>query len=115
MAAFMRIFFLLAFPYIGFLLGIKKPEWLEPGFFANFFRSQGPEKTYKLLDTSVIIDGRISEVCSTGFVEGHLVVPQFVLKELQLVADSADPSKGSGAAVAWKFWIGYKKFPGSKW
>ncbi len=93
MAAFIRIFFLIAFPYIGFLLGIKKPEWLEPGFFTNFFRSQGTEKTYKLLDTSVIIDGRISEVCSTGFVEGHLVVPQFVLKELQLVADSPDPLK----------------------
>lgn len=93
MAAFIRIFFLIAFPYIGFLLGIKKPEWLEPGFFANFFRSQGPERTYKLLDTSVIIDGRISEVCSTGFVDGHLVVPQFVLKELQLVADSPDPLK----------------------
>ncbi|MDI6698414.1 MAG: TRAM domain-containing protein [Candidatus Saccharicenans sp.] len=93
MAAFIRIFFLIAFPYIGFLLGIKKPEWLEPGFFTNFFRSQGTEKTYKLLDTSVIIDGRIAEVCSTGFVEGHLVVPQFVLKELQLVADSPDPLK----------------------
>jgi len=93
MAAFIRIFFLIAFPYIGFLLGIKKPEWLEPGFFANFFRSQGTEKTYKLLDTSVIIDGRIAEVCGTGFVEGHLVVPQFVLKELQLVADSPDPLK----------------------
>ncbi|MBC7348688.1 MAG: TRAM domain-containing protein [Candidatus Aminicenantes bacterium] len=93
MASFIRIFFLIAFPYIGFLLGIKKPEWLEPSFFANFFRSQGAERTYKLLDTSVIIDGRIAEVCSTGFVDGDLVVPQFVLKELQLVADSPDPLK----------------------
>ncbi|MGQ9800320.1 MAG: PIN/TRAM domain-containing protein [Candidatus Saccharicenans sp.] len=93
MASFIRIFFLIAFPYIGFLLGIKKPEWLEPNFFANFFRSQGSERTYKLLDTSVIIDGRIAEVCSTGFVEGDLVVPQFVLKELQLVADSPDALK----------------------
>lgn len=93
MASFIRIFFLIAFPYIGFLLGIKKPEWLEPSFFANFFRSQGSERTYKLLDTSVIIDGRIAEVCSTGFVDGDLVVPQFVLKELQLVADSPDALK----------------------
>jgi len=93
MASFLRIFFLVAFPYIGFLIGIKKPEWLEPGFFVNFFRSNSEEHSYKLLDTSVIIDGRIAEVCDTGFVEGALVVPQFVLKELQLVADSPDPLK----------------------
>lgn len=41
MAAFIRIFFLIAFPYIGFLVGIKKPEWLEPGFFANFSAARG--------------------------------------------------------------------------
>ncbi len=93
MASFIRIFFLITFPYIGFLLGVKKPEWLEPGFFASFFRSKSPEQSPKLLDTSAIIDGRIAEVCNTGFVEGHLVVPQFVLKELQLVADSPDALK----------------------
>jgi len=93
MAAFIRIFFLIALPYIGFLVGIKKPEWLEPGFFANFFRSKSEEQTYKLLDTSVVIDGRIAEVCDTGFIDGALVVPQFILKELQLVADSPDALK----------------------
>ena len=45
----------------------------------------------KIVDTSVIIDGRIADVCETGFVEGRFVVPSFVLKELQSVADSADP------------------------
>jgi uncharacterized protein YacL len=93
MASFIRIFFLVAFPYIGFLLGIKKPEWLEPGFFISFFRSKSEDRTYKLLDTSVVIDGRIVEVCDTGFIDGALVVPQFILKELQLVADSPDPLK----------------------
>jgi uncharacterized protein YacL len=93
MASFVRIFFLVAFPYIGFLLGIKKPEWLEPGFFVNFFRSKTEDHTYKLLDTSVIIDGRIAEVCDTGFIDGALVVSQFILKELQLVADSPDALK----------------------
>lgn len=44
----------------------------------------------KLLDTNVIIDGRMADVCKTGFVEGPLLVPSFVLKELQLIADSAD-------------------------
>ena len=48
----------------------------------------GPQRRYKILDTSVIIDGRIADVCETGFVDGTLVIPQFVLKELQLVADS---------------------------
>ncbi|MDE3156151.1 MAG: TRAM domain-containing protein, partial [Acidobacteriota bacterium] len=48
---------------------------------------------YKVLDTSVIIDGRIADICETGFIDGALVIPQFVLKELQLVADSADALK----------------------
>ena len=47
----------------------------------------------KILDTSVIIDGRILDICSTGFVEGPLVIPEFVLKELQQIADSADGLK----------------------
>ena len=46
-----------------------------------------------MLDTSVIIDGRIADICETGFIDGTLVIPQFVLKELQLVADSADSLK----------------------
>ncbi len=45
----------------------------------------------KILDTSVIIDGRIFDVCKTGFVEGPLVIPQFVLAELRHIADSSDP------------------------
>ena len=49
----------------------------------------GRERRYKILDTSVIIDGRIADLCDTGFIDGTLVIPQFVLKELQLVADSA--------------------------
>ncbi len=47
----------------------------------------------KILDTNVIIDGRIAAVCETGFIEGVLVVPQFVLRELQYIADSADSLK----------------------
>jgi hypothetical protein len=48
---------------------------------------------YKVLDTSVIIDGRIADICETGFLDGTLVVPQFVLRELQQVADSSDSLK----------------------
>jgi uncharacterized protein YacL len=59
----------------------------------TLFRAAGPERRYKILDTSVIIDGRIADLCDTGFIDGTLVIPQFVLKELQLVADSADSMK----------------------
>ncbi len=48
------------------------------------------QRRYRILDTSVIIDGRIADICETGFVDGTLVVPQFVLKELQQIADSSD-------------------------
>lgn len=47
----------------------------------------------KILDTSVIVDGRIADICKTGFIEGEIIIPRFVLKELQQVADSQDPLK----------------------
>ena len=50
-------------------------------------------RKYKLLDTSVIIDGRIYDIAKTGFIEGVLVIPVFVLNELQYIADSADSLK----------------------
>src|SRR5207244_6183813 len=50
-------------------------------------------KTYEMLDTCVMIDGRISDIAETGFLDGIIVIPQFVLRELQLVADSADSLK----------------------
>ena len=51
------------------------------------------QSSYKLLDTSVIIDGRIADICETGFLEGTLLIPVFVLEELQHIADSADALK----------------------
>ena len=93
MAAFIRIFFLIIMPYIGVLIGTKKPEWLDPVHLVGVFKEKRAGRSFKILDTSVIIDGRIADLCDTGFVEGTLVVPQFVLKELHLVADSADAQK----------------------
>jgi uncharacterized protein YacL len=90
---FIRIFFLIIMPYIGFLVGTRKSEWLDPAYLLRFFMEKSAGRSYKLLDTSVIIDGRIKDLCDTAFIEGTLVVPQFVLKELQLVADSADGLK----------------------
>ncbi len=93
MAAFVRIFFLVVLPYLGLLVGTQKPEWLDPAHLARMFQEKTPGGSAKLLDTSVIIDGRIADLCDTAFIEGALVVPQFVLKELQLVADSPDALK----------------------
>lgn len=90
---FIRIFFLLIMPYIGFLVGSQKFEWLDPAHLFGFFKETNAEYSYKILDTSVIIDGRISDICDTAFIEGALVIPQFILKELQLVADSEDGIK----------------------
>ena len=56
-------------------------------------KSDKASSTPKLLDTSVIIDGRIKELCNTGFIEGPLMVPLFVLNELQIISDSADSTK----------------------
>ncbi len=90
---FLHSFTLIALPYLGLFLGAKHGEWLEPSRMLTLFRAADPQRHYKILDTSVIIDGRIADVCETGFLDGTLVIPQFVLKELQLVADSGDSLK----------------------
>lgn len=84
--------------YLGLSVGIKKREELLSAFssFPKFGRDkQGKDKeknllSYKILDTSVIIDGRIADLCQSGFVEGVLVIPGFVLEELRHIADSSD-------------------------
>lgn len=91
--AFLHSLLLLVLPYVGLVLGGLKGECLEPDRLVALFRATGLQRRYKILDTSVIIDGRIADVCETGFIDGTLVVPQFVLKELQLVADSPDSLK----------------------
>ncbi|OGD24568.1 MAG: twitching motility protein PilT [Candidatus Aminicenantes bacterium RBG_13_63_10] len=90
---FLRLFFLIIMPYIGFLVGMRKSEWLNPAYLFRFFKEKRVGRSYKILDTSVIIDGRIQDICDTAFIEGALVVPQFILKELQLIADSSDSTK----------------------
>ncbi len=90
---FLHSFLLIVLPYLGLMLGAKNGEWLEPARLLALFRATGATRRYKILDTSVIIDGRIADVCDTGFIDGTLVIPQFVLKELQLVADSGDSLK----------------------
>lgn len=90
--------------YLGFRVGFRRRDE-----FTNLLKSNKRDKTKtdntedvdseqsspkpKILDTSVIIDGRIADICSTGFLEGTLVIPQFVLGELQHIADSSDALK----------------------
>ena len=79
--------------YMGVVLGGQQAEWFEPARIIAAFRDSSRLHQYKVLDTSVIIDGRIADICETGFLEGTLVAPQFVLRELQQVADSSDSLK----------------------
>jgi uncharacterized protein YacL len=79
--------------YIGVVIGTRRGEWFEPARIVAAFKDASRLHQYKVLDTSVIIDGRIADVCETGFLDGTLVVPQFVLRELQQVADSSDSMK----------------------
>ncbi|RLC47616.1 MAG: PIN domain nuclease [Candidatus Coatesbacteria bacterium] len=79
--------------YLGVRIGALKFRELTVGSIKSFFQAKAADEGNKILDTSVIIDGRIADVCETGFVEGKLIVPQFVLKELQHIADSGDPLK----------------------
>jgi uncharacterized protein YacL len=79
--------------YMGLVIGTRKGEWFEPARIIAAFKDSQHLRQYKVLDTSVIIDGRIADICETGFLDGTLVVPQFVLRELQQVADSSDSLK----------------------
>ena len=79
--------------YIGVVIGARRGEWFEPARIIAAFKDASRLHQYKVLDTSVIIDGRIADICETGFLDGTLVVPQFVLRELQQVADSSDSLK----------------------
>ncbi|RPJ83574.1 MAG: hypothetical protein EHM13_07100, partial [Acidobacteria bacterium] len=66
---FVRVFLMLFLPYLGLVIGVRRGEWLEPSRLIALFRGAGPERRYKILDTSVIIDGRIADVCETGFID----------------------------------------------
>ncbi len=83
--------------YLGMSIAIRKRDELF-GLFTTLpwvgrerprDKSSAPSQ-YKILDTSVIIDGRIADICKTGFIDGTLLIPVFVLKELQHIADSSD-------------------------
>ena len=93
-SAVLQIFVLLLMTYVGLLVGASKGDLLNPAALGTLFAADRPTKrTAKVLDTSVIIDGRIADIAEAGFIDGIIVVPEFVLRELQVVADSTDGSK----------------------
>src|SRR5487761_1018909 len=92
--SFLDIGVLLVMTYIGLVLGARKGDMLNLQALGGLFGNEkGTRRQPKILDTSVIIDGRVADICEAYFLEGVLVVPQFVLRELQLVADSPDSLK----------------------
>jgi uncharacterized protein YacL len=92
--SFLEILLLMWMGYVGLVVGASKGEMLNLGALGGLFGGeQTSSQSFKILDTSVIIDGRIADIVETGFMDGTLVIPQFVLRELQLVADSADSLK----------------------
>lgn len=92
--SFLQLMVMLLMAYVGLAVGANKGDLLNLSALGGIFggEKQG-KKSYKILDTSVIIDGRIADIAETGFLDGTIVIPQFVLRELQLVADSADSLK----------------------
>jgi uncharacterized protein YacL len=92
--SFLEILVLLWMAYVGLAVGASKGDMLNLGALGGLFGGeQSASQSFKILDTSVVIDGRIADIVETGFLDGALVIPQFVLRELQLVADSADSMK----------------------
>ena len=92
--SFLDVSVLLVMAYIGLVLGAYKGDMLNLQALGGLFGSErGSTHMCKVLDTSVIIDGRIADICEAHFMDGTLIIPQFVLRELQLVADSADGLK----------------------
>jgi uncharacterized protein YacL len=78
--------------YIGLTAALAQTEGIPTGWRVSS-KSGDSSSTAKVLDTSVLIDGRIVDIAESGFLEGRLIVPRFVLHELQLVADSSDSAK----------------------
>ncbi|MDD4939148.1 MAG: TRAM domain-containing protein [Candidatus Omnitrophica bacterium] len=88
-----RVVLTLIFCYLGMVIGLRGKDEFSVIIPYVRLRRQNQIEELTLLDTSVIIDGRILDICKTKFLENRLVVPKFVLKELQQIADSTDPIK----------------------
>jgi uncharacterized protein YacL len=112
---FIQIACLLLFAYFGGVTGAAKGDLLNLSALGGVFGAEAKAgNDQKILDTSVIIDGRIADIAETGFIDGVLVVPQFVLHELQMVADSADSIKRTRGRRGLDVLQRIQKMPNSK-
>lgn len=93
MQTFLTISLAFFMGYVGLMVGAAKGDYLDLSALGGIFSDRTVKSDFKILDTSVIIDGRIADVAETGFIGGTLIVPHFILTELQQVADSPDSSK----------------------
>jgi uncharacterized protein YacL len=90
--AIWKLFNLVSFSYLGLVFGIRWGG--HPGMgLSSMLKETDQSSNNKLLDTSVIIDGRIADLCETGFLDGTFIIPHFILQELQHIADSSDSLK----------------------
>jgi len=87
---YILIYFIMG--YLGFRLGAQKSHTIDLSKIPLFGKGEDTQNM-KILDTSTIIDGRIADICETGFIEGTFVIPQFILYEVQHIADHQDPVK----------------------
>jgi len=92
--SFLDVGLLLVMTYIGLVIGARKGDMLNLQALGGLFGAERSSRRQpKVFDTSVIIDGRVADICEAHFLDGALLIPTFVLRELQLVADSADSLK----------------------
>jgi uncharacterized protein YacL len=92
--SFVSLAVFLVMTYIGLIVGATKGDMLNLQALGGLFGTErGSRQIYKVLDTSVIIDGRVVDIAEAHFIDGTVIIPQFVLRELQMVADSADPQR----------------------
>ena len=88
-----RVGLTLVFCYLGMVMALRGKDEFNIIIPYVRLRRQDQAENIVLLDTSVIIDGRIVDICKTGFLGGKIIIPKFVLRELQQIADSTDPIK----------------------
>ena len=94
-ATFLQALYVVVMGYLGLVVGAKQGEWMSSDAVKALFREDRSSPRHKILDASVIIDGRIFDLTDSGFLDGVLVVPQFVLDTLQQIADSNDALKSN--------------------
>ena len=91
--SFLTLTLTLFMAYVGLLVGAAKGDYIDLSALGGVLSDRTAKTSFKILDTSVIIDGRVADIAEAGFLGGTILIPQFVLRELQQIADSSDSAK----------------------